>query len=68
MRKPGVTARQVALCLGGVWPGPAQAFAYTLRPQYPIQAKAPAAVAHEYYTPVSRADSRPAQLVVEDRK
>jgi hypothetical protein len=48
--------------------GPAQAFPYTLRPKYPIKAKAPAALAHEHRTPASRAASRPVRLVVEARK
>jgi hypothetical protein len=32
VQKSGVTARQVTLYLGDVKPGPAQAFAYALRP------------------------------------
>ncbi|HZY85851.1 MAG TPA: hypothetical protein VFE78_13535, partial [Gemmataceae bacterium] len=51
VQKFSVTARQVTLYLGDVKPGSAQAFEYTLRPKYPIKAKAPAAVAYEYYTP-----------------
>jgi hypothetical protein len=68
MQRFGVTARQVTLYLGEVKPGSSQAFEYTLRPKYPIKAKAPAAVAYEYYTPANRAASRPVQLVVEDKK
>jgi hypothetical protein len=68
VQKAGVTARKVTLDLADVRPGLAQAFAYTLRPKYPVQAKAAAAVAYEYYTPASCADSRPAQLAVEDKK
>ena len=68
VQKFSVSARQVTLYLGGVRPGSAQAFAYTLRPKYPVKAKAPAAVAYEYYTPANRAASRPVQLVVEDKK
>jgi hypothetical protein len=68
VQKAGVTARQVTLYLGDLMPGPAQAFADTLRPKYPVKAKAPAAVAYEYYTPANRAASRPVQLVVEDKK
>jgi len=51
----GVTARQAAPDLGDVRPGSAQAFGYTLRPKYPVRAKAPAAVASAYYTPAHRA-------------
>jgi hypothetical protein len=57
----------VTLYLGNVKPGSAQAFAYSLRPKYPVREKAPAA-AYEYHTPVSQAASRPMQLVVEGRK
>jgi hypothetical protein len=42
VQKFSVTARQVTLYLGDVGPGSAQAFEYTLRPKYPIKAKAPA--------------------------
>jgi hypothetical protein len=48
--------------------GPAQAVAYTLRPKYPIKAKAPTALVYEYYTPASCAASRPVQLVAEGRR
>jgi hypothetical protein len=41
VQKFGVTARQVTLYLGRVKPGSAQAFEYTLKPKYPVQAKAP---------------------------
>ena len=68
VQKFSVTARQVTLYLGDVKPGSAQAFEYTLKPKYPIKAKAPAAVAYEYYTPANRAASRPVQLVVEEKK
>ena len=68
VQKFSVTARQVTLYLGDVRPGSAQGFEYTLRPKYPVKAKAPAAVAYEYYTPANRAASRPVQLVVEDKK
>ncbi len=68
VQKSGVTARQVTLYLGDVRPGTAQEFEYTLRPKYSVKAKAPAAVAYEYYTPANRAASRPAQMVVEDGK
>ena len=68
VQKFSVTARQVTLYLGDVKPGSAQSFEYTLKPKYPVKAKAPAAVAYEYYTPANRAASRPVQLVVEDKK
>jgi hypothetical protein len=62
IQKFSVTARQVTLYLGGVRPGSAQAFEYSLRPKYPVRAKAPAAVAYEYHTPAHRA-ARPAHSV-----
>ena len=63
-----MTARQVTLYLGDFKPGDVKVFEYSLRPKYPIKAKAPAAVAYEYYTPANRAASRPVQLVVEEKK
>jgi hypothetical protein len=68
VQKSGVTARQVTLFLGGVRPGSELAFEYTLKPKYPVKAKAPAAVAYEYYTPANRAASRKVQLAVEEKK
>jgi hypothetical protein len=67
VQKFGVTARQVTLYLGDVRPGSAQAFEYTLRPKYPVKAKAPTA-ACECYTPANRATSRPVQLVAAGRR
>jgi hypothetical protein len=63
-----VTARQVTLYLGDVMPGDVKTFAYALKPRFPLKAKAPPAVAYEYYTPAHRAESRPVLLAVEDRK
>jgi hypothetical protein len=68
VQKFSVTARQVTLYLGDVRPGSELAFEYTLKPKYPVKAKAPAAVAYEYYTQANRAASRPVQLAAEDRK
>jgi hypothetical protein len=68
VQKFSVTARQVTLYLGDVRPGSVQSFEYTLRPKYPIRAKAPSTVAWEYYTPAHRATSRPVELVVEEKK
>jgi hypothetical protein len=68
VQKFGVAARQVTLYLGDVKPVSSQAFEYTLRPKYPVRAKAPVAVAYEYYTPANRAASRPVQLVAEEKK
>jgi hypothetical protein len=48
--------------------GPAQAFEYTLKPMYPIKAKAPAALSYKDYTPANRAASRPVRLAVEVRE
>jgi hypothetical protein len=68
VQKVSVAARQVTLYLGDVKPGSSQAFEYTLRPKYPVRAKARAVVAYEYYTPANRAASRPVHLVVEEKK
>jgi hypothetical protein len=68
IQKYSVTARQVTLYLGDVKPGEELSFEYTLKPKYPIKAKAPATVAYEYYTPSNRAASRPVELVVDERK
>jgi hypothetical protein len=68
VQKFSVAARQVTLYLGDVKPGSELAFEYTLRPKYPIKAKAPAALVYECYTPANRAASRPVQLIVEGRK
>ncbi len=63
-----VTARQVTLYLGEVKEGSEQTFEYALKPKYPIKAKAPGAVAYEYYTPANRGESRPVGLIVEEKK
>ncbi|MFO0844740.1 MAG: alpha-2-macroglobulin family protein [Gemmataceae bacterium] len=63
-----VTARQVILYLGDVSPGSEHSFAYSLKPKYPIKAEAAAAVAYEYYTPTNRAETKPVELVVEEKK
>jgi hypothetical protein len=68
VQKLSVAAPQVTPYLGDVRPGSAQAFDYTLRPKYPVKAKAPAAVAYEYCTPASPAASRPVRLAVEEKK
>jgi hypothetical protein len=60
-----VTARQVTLYLGDVKPGGEHRFEYSLKPKYPIKAKAPPATAYEYYTPATRAATRPVEVVVE---
>jgi hypothetical protein len=53
VQKFSVAARQVTLYLGDVKPDSELAFEYTLRPKYPIMAKA-AAVAYDHYTPANR--------------
>jgi hypothetical protein len=63
-----LTARTATLYLGDVRPGDALTFEYALRPKYPLRARTPAAVAWEYYTPSHRAEARPVELTVEDRK
>src|SRR5262249_10702427 len=68
VQKFSVTSRQVTLYLGDVKPGDVKAFEYGLRPRYPIKAKAPSAVAYEYYTPANRAESRPVKLLVVEKK
>jgi uncharacterized protein YfaS (alpha-2-macroglobulin family) len=68
IQKFSVTARQVTLYLGDVRPGDERSFAYALRARYPVRAQAPGAVAYEYYTPTSRAVSRPVGLTVIDSK
>ena len=66
VKKFSVTSRQVTLYLGDVNPGDVLTFDYSLRPRFPLKAKAPATVAYEYYTPASRSESRPVELVVEE--
>jgi len=63
-----VTSRQVILYLSDLRPGETRTFAYTLRARFPLRAKAPAAVAWEYYTPANRAESRPVELTVVESK
>jgi hypothetical protein len=65
IEKFSMTARQVTLYLGDVKPGDVRLFEYGLRPKYPIKAKAPAAVAYEYYTPANRAAANPVELTVD---
>ncbi len=38
------------------------------KPKYPIKAKTPASVVYEYYTPGNRAEAKPVELVVEEKK
>jgi hypothetical protein len=61
---PGRQRRQQ---LDLVKPGAVARFPYTLRPKYPIRAKAPATVAYEYYTPANRATAPPVELVVQEK-
>jgi hypothetical protein len=63
-----ITSRTVTLYLGDVKPGDVLNFEYTLKPKYPVRAQTPPAVAYEYYTPANRAEARPVELVVEERK
>jgi uncharacterized protein YfaS (alpha-2-macroglobulin family) len=65
VQKFSVTARQVTLYLGDVVPGGEHRFVYSLKPKYPIKAKAPPAVVYEYYTPANRAMTKPVEVVVE---
>ena len=68
VNKFSVTSRQVILYLGDVKPGDVLTFEYTLKPKYPLKAKTPATVAYEYYTPANRIESKPVELVVEEKK
>ncbi len=68
VQKFSVTARQVILYLGDVRPASEHRFDYALKPKYPIKAQAAPAVAYEYYTPANRAESKPVQLTVEEKK
>ena len=68
VKKFSVTSRQVILYLGDVKPGDVLNFEYTLKPKYPLQARTPSSVAYEYYTPTNRAEARPVELVVEEKK
>ncbi len=68
IQKFSVTDRQVTLYLGDVKPGDVKAFAYTLKPKYPIKAKTPATAAYEYYTPENRATAKPVELEVIEKK
>jgi alkylhydroperoxidase/carboxymuconolactone decarboxylase family protein YurZ len=68
VQKFSVTARQVTLYLGDVKAGDEHRFVYSLRPKYPIKAKAPGTAAYEYNTPANRAESKPVELVVEEKK
>jgi hypothetical protein len=61
-------SRQVTLYLGDVKPGDVLTFDYTLKPKYPLKAKTPTTVAYEYYTPANRIESKPVELVVEEKK
>ena len=68
VKKFTVTSRQVTLYLGDVNPGDVFTFNYTLRPRFPLRAKTPATVAYEYYTPSSRSEAVPVELVVEEAR
>jgi hypothetical protein len=58
----------VTLYIGEVNPGDVLVFDYTLKPRFPLKAKAAATAAYEYYTPSNRAESRPVELVVTEPK
>jgi hypothetical protein len=66
--KFSVTSRQVTLYLGDVKPGDVHTFDYTLRAKYPLRVQAPGATAWEYYTPANRAESRPVEITVEEKR
>ena len=60
--------RVAASALEDVKPGDVQTIEYSLKPKYPIKAKTPATVVYEYYTPGNRAEAKPVELVVEEKK
>jgi hypothetical protein len=68
VQKFSLTARQATLYLGDVKPGDVLTFEYGLKPKYPVKAKTPAAVAYEYYTPANRAEAKPVELTVVEKK
>jgi uncharacterized protein YfaS (alpha-2-macroglobulin family) len=68
VNKFSVTSRQVILYLSDLRPGETRTFEYALRARFPLRAKAPGAVAWEYYTPSNQAESRPVELTVVERK
>ncbi|MCS7045631.1 MAG: MG2 domain-containing protein [Gemmataceae bacterium] len=68
IQKFSITSRQVILYLGDVKPGDVLTFEYTLKPRYPLRARTAPSVAYEYNTPANRAEARPVELIVEDRK
>ncbi len=68
VQKFSLTERQALLYLGDVEPNQAYQFKYTLRPKYPVKAKAPVSTAYEYYTPAHRATAAPVELTVDEAK
>ncbi len=68
VQKFSLTERQALLYLGDVEPGRAYQFKYTLRPKYPVKAKAPVSTAYEYYTPAHRATAAPVELTVDEAR
>ena len=68
VKKFSLTSRQIILYLGDVKPGDTLTFEYTLRPKYALRASTAPSTAYEYNTPANRAEARPVELVVEERK
>jgi len=68
IEKFSVTSRQVTLYVGDVKPGDVLTFEYTLKPKYPVKAKAPPTTAYEYYTPANRGATKPVELEVVEKK
>ena len=62
-----ITARQITLYLGNVGPGAVFTCRYHLKAKYPLRAKTPKSTAYEYYSPEVLAESRPTDLVVEEK-
>lgn len=68
IEKFSVTSQQVTLYLGKLNPGDVKEFKYSLKAKYPIKAKTPATRVYEYYTPSNRAEAKPVQLTVTEKK
>ena len=67
VKRFSMTDRQIIVYLQDVEPGKEYLFPYTLKARLPVKAKAPAAVAYEYYNPTERGASQPVDLEVRDK-
>lgn len=62
-----VTSRQITLYLGNVNAGDLFTCRYSLRAKYPLRARVSQSTAYEYYAPEVKAQSEPAELIVEEK-